>query len=291
MLNNNILVLGKGHLGSYLARKWNIRSEFHWRTELSDLTPDFLQKLRPRAIVNTVGKTDLRWCEENAREAYRCNVEVPLALFRIASHSSVKIPLIHISSGCVWDGPYNALGKPFTVEQTVTPQAFYSWTKVSADTLLINEACRSEYGALAILRPRQVYSDSPANRNTLSKLRTYKELIDTPNSMTSADTIARTIETIIEYKKYGYNGKWIYNVYDKGITSPFKVGQLLAEAKVREKPILMEKDFLDTILRPKRVDTVLYDYDFEYLVEPPNVEDELKRVIGHYAEFFLPHHP
>jgi hypothetical protein len=161
----------------------------------------------------------------------------------------------------------------------VTPQCFYSWTKASFDGLLMLEGKTSER---IILRPRQVYSPVQSHRNTLAKLRLYPNLIDTPNSMTSAETIAKTIEVVLEHPAWV---SWpIVSVYDRGITSPFEVGMMLANAGLREIPGRLSKAQLDGDLKPKRVDTVLKDAAFESLVNPPNVQEELLRVIGSYAK-------
>ena len=45
------------------------------------LRSDALEVIAPDAIVNAAGKTDLAWCEANAREAIRSNLEAPVRLY------------------------------------------------------------------------------------------------------------------------------------------------------------------------------------------------------------------
>lgn len=135
---------------------------------------------------------------------------------------------------------------------------------------------------LVILRPRQVYSPLPSPRNTLTKLMTYEKLIDTPNSMTSAETIAKTIEFVIEDDNICF--PITMNVFDKGVTSPYRVGMIMYELGLRKEPVLLPKDALDAFLKPKRVDTVLSDDFFSFEIGSPDVDEEMRRVIIEYSK-------
>src|SRR5438874_6560809 len=81
-LKKKVLLIGKGHLGSYLAQLWKIPAELHWTREMMDLDAAALKKLKPDAVVNTAGKTDLRWCDDNPAECFRCNVIGPVSVYR-----------------------------------------------------------------------------------------------------------------------------------------------------------------------------------------------------------------
>ena len=168
----NALVIGAGHLGTFLAKR--LKVERHWDGRIDAISQEILDEFE--MVINTAGKTSLEWCEKNPAEAFDCNVIQPLHLFRKIRDQI----FVQFSSGCIWDGPWNDNGNPFFPGSLATPACFYSWTKVSLEALLEREQGRKR---LAILRPRQVYSPLPSARNTLTKLRTYKKLIDTPNSM------------------------------------------------------------------------------------------------------------
>ncbi|MCY3018402.1 MAG: sugar nucleotide-binding protein [Planctomycetota bacterium] len=280
MLSKKIFLIGNGHLGGFLADLWKILPELHWQREMMELDVATLKRVRPEAVVNTAGKTDLRWCEDHAYECFRCNVIGPVHVYRALKQAlDNKVPYIHLSSGCVWDGPFRPDGKPFTPCDPPTPACFYSWTKASCDALLMAEAA----APLLILRPRQVYSPLASPRNTLAKLNGYPRLLDTPNSMTSADTIARTIEIALGSSDPRVWNR-IMNVYERGSTSPFEVGTFLAQAGCRQPPEKLSKSDLDAWHKPKRVDAVLEDKFFEDLVKPPTVQEELKRNIALYAK-------
>lgn len=279
MLSKKVLLIGKGHLGSYLKDLWKISTDLHWTREMADLDAPTLKKIAPDAVVNTAGKTDLRWCEDNAAECFRCNVTAPINVYRaVKTAFGSNVPFIQLSSGCVWDGPYNSNGKPFEPNDPPIPACFYAWTKSACDALLLREVV----APILILRPRQVYSPLASARNTLTKLNSYPKLLDTPNTMTSADTIAKTIEVALAVPDQRIWNR-ILLVYERGISSPFEVGTFLAQAGCRKPPEKLTKSDLDTWHKPKRVDSVLHDDFFEKTFQPPTVQDELKRNIGLYA--------
>jgi len=268
-----ILVVGKGHMGKILEK------------ELPNtvLYPQRIQQMEQKdlegynVVINTAAKTDLPWCESNAREAFEHNVECAFKLGRFCC--DVGLPLIQFSSGCIWKGPYTHLKRPFRPTSPADPACFYSWTKVAAEGILLREFV----DGLHILRPRQVYSDEPSPRNTLWKLNSYPKLLDTPNSMTSSATIQKCISRIIEDEDTLYSNR-VWNLYDLGITSPFKVGMMLFKRGLRKKPKKLEKKDLDTWHKPQRVDVVMEDYRMERVVDPPNVNDELERMIDLFAK-------
>ena len=276
-----ILLLGRGQIGSALARDLT-EFELHvWPGDIDDLTSEALRAIAPDAVVNAAGKTDLAWCEANASEAMRSNLEAPVRLYeRIlgnggaaeGAHHAAKFRFIHFSSGCIWDGPYNSEGKPFTPSDPPSPACLYSWTKAAADAMLLDLDPEN----IAILRPRQVYSAFPHKRNTLLKLQRYPKLVDTPNSVSSMAIIEKTLRHVLTVDDH-WSGIW--NVYDRGVTSPFEIGEMLWKAELREKPLRISKEELDVFHKPKRVDTVLYDSRFEAVVQPEDVRVQISRAI------------
>jgi nucleoside-diphosphate-sugar epimerase len=267
-----LLLIGRGQIGSALARDLTEFDIHVWPHDIDDLTSDALREIAPDAIVNAAGKTDLAWCEANAREAVRSNLEAPVRLYqRILDHDE-RIRFLHFSSGCVWDGPFTKDGKPFTPEFPPTPSSFYAWTKAAADAMLLD----LNPDRIAILRPRQVYSGNSHPRNTLVKLLKYPRLIDTPNSVSSMDVIEKTLRYILSANE-DWTGIW--NLYDPGITTPFEIGKMLWNTGLREQPLRISKEELDAFHKPKRVDTVLYDERFERRIKPENVHSQLSKAI------------
>ena len=275
-----LLIIGRGQIGSALARDLTDFEVHVWPRDIDDLSSEMLREIAPDAIINAAGRTDLAWCEANAREAIRSNLEAPVRLYdRILNLPSPSgrgqgedIRFIHFSSGCIWDGPYTPEGKPFTPDIPASPACLYSWTKAAADAMLLD----LDPNRIAILRPRQVYSSSADKRNTLIKLLSYPKLIDTPNSVSSIHVIEKTIRHLLGAER---DGSGIWNVYDRGVTTPFEIGEKLWNAGLREKPERISKEQLDTFHTPKRVDTVLFDARFERVIDPEDVHVQLSRAI------------
>src|SRR5258706_16034866 len=120
-----IIIIGKGQVGTALRDALTEHDIHHWTRDIDELSSAEIEMIKPDAIINAAGRTDLKWCEENAREAFRSNVEAPVELFqRISSFNRTadhEIRFLHFSSGCIWDGPYDDNGKPFTPHHPARP--------------------------------------------------------------------------------------------------------------------------------------------------------------------------
>jgi len=275
---NRVLLIGRGQVGSGLLEVLQENYEvINWQGDIANVTIKDLQTYDPIAVINAAGKTDLAWCEAYPHETFRSNVEAPFDLYKLIlsfnKGRNANVKYIHCSSGCVWDGPYDEEGNPFTPESPVSPAAFYSWTKASCDAMLLT----AEPLSVAVLRPRQVYSAKPSSRNSLIKLLKYPNLIDTPNSMSSLEVIGKTVLHLLEAQE-DWSGIW--NIYDKGVTTPYKIGLMLHEAGLRSAPNVIQKSELDQWHKPRRVDTVLYDSRFEKYIAPRSIEEVLTETIS-----------
>jgi dTDP-4-dehydrorhamnose reductase len=271
-----VLLIGRGQVGTELNERLHDVELHWWDGRIEDVTRKMLQSLTPDVVVNAAGKTDLLWCENNAREAFTSNVEAPVELYKRILTAKKPVRFIHLSSGCIWDGPYDENGDAFEPMSAPSPASYYAWTKAACDALLLS----IDPGNVAVLRPRQVYSSRESARNTLMKLLRYPKLIDTPNSMSSAEVIAKTVQELLTVQSWS----GVYNVYDRGVTTPYHIGLMLAEAGLREKPVRIEKTELDAWHKPRRVDTVIHDQRFEDLVEPKEVDEVLNESIAAIAE-------
>src|SRR5438045_5078191 len=132
-----IIIIGRGQVGTAMKDALKEHSIYHWTQDIDELSSEEILRIAPDAIINAAGKTDLKWCEENPRETFRCNIEAPVGLYQritaLNKKSKNPIRFLHFSSGCIWDGPYDAEGKPFTPDSPARPAAYYSWTKAACD--------------------------------------------------------------------------------------------------------------------------------------------------------------
>lgn len=267
----NAVIIGQGHLATYLH---SIFGCMQWKKDMAEFVDYEINDYRPEMIINAAGKTDLKFCENDPHECFRCNVTAPLEVYRqlIKSRPGGRVPYIMLSSGCVWEGPYRESGEPFFPSTPVNPQCFYSWTKAICDQMLLS--MQHSMHPIYILRPRLLYSHYNSPRNTLLKLIKYPKLLTVPNSITSVNTVEKTIRTIADTWVFGPDSK-IINCYDANTITPYEIGLMLHSAGLREKPEKLEKSDLDSWHKPKRVDVVMQDDWFETHVQPVDVRTQL----------------
>ena len=198
-------------------------------------------------VVNTAAKINLEWCEANPKEAEDVNVWGALNVADVCNTLGHR--LVHISSGCIFDGGES--GKVFTEEDIPTPAAWYASTKSKADTLLIEK----KYKDVLIVRPRQLISPIPNPTNMLTKFTTLGsgEFIDSPNSVTCIEDMKEMIEHLI---KKGCTG--IYNLANSGYLSPLQIAKRVKEKIAPELEVrsISYPDYIKKI-QVKRVNTLL----------------------------------
>ncbi len=101
-------------------------------------------------------------------------------------------------------------------------------------------------------------------------------MIDTPNSVSSIDVIEKTARYVLT-NDHNWSGIW--NIYDRGVTTPLVIGEMLWKAGLREQPFRISKEELDAFHKPKRVDTVLFDERFETAIQPEEVNAQLSNAV------------
>lgn len=220
-----------------LGKKSFIASHLKYETIKSRLPPDqeyiewFLDEHCPDIIINTVGhcgKPNIDQCELEKSDTYMSNVVIPLML--ACECENRNIHLIHLGSGCIFSGPSphhiinnkwikdgkyvsegmlgsgsgNTIDLGWTETDIANPVSFYSKTKYACDLAI------GSMKNITILRLRMPISSINNPRNLLNKLINYKQVLETPNSVTFLEDLINAIDFVIENKKTG-----IYN-----ITSP-----------------------------------------------------------------------
>lgn len=229
MQKNNIIILfgAKGYIGSEFEsqlKKLNIPI-FCWSNSKGCTFKD-LQKwsealkfnfpeIKIAAAINAagyVGKPNVDACEKNKNETLLGNVVWPQILtdWCIAN----DIPLAHISSGCIYQG-HRADGKPFTEEDEPnfsfkdSKCSFYSGTKALAEKIV------SKFEKSYILRLRIPFDENNNERNFISKMIRYEEILKSENSISNKhDFVRASISLILKKADYG-----IYNIVNSGVLS------------------------------------------------------------------------
>lgn len=210
-----------------------------------DSVVNLIKSVKCEVVINTVAKTNLEWCQENKEECYQVNTAGVLNV--LESCASTKKKLVHISSGCLFDGNEVEVNE----ESIESPAVWYTHTKTWADQIIKNFG----YENYLILRPRQLVSAVAHPTNLLTKFSNMKEIraIDEPNSTTCIEDFGLMIDHLIRQDQTG-----IFNCANSGVISPYKIAKMIQ--KTINQDLSVEKiayeDFLKTLTN-KRVNTIL----------------------------------
>lgn len=169
-------------------------------------------------IINTAAKINLEWCEENKDLARDINTA---GAFNVAeSCAKFGHHLVHIGSGCIFDGMETE--KLYSEDDAPTPACWYAVTKADADKLMLSLS----YEKLTIVRPRQLISPVHHSTNMLTKFASLKSghFIDSKNSVTCIEDMKDAIEHLVSNKLYG-----IFNVCNTGWLSPYQIAIKIKE--------------------------------------------------------------
>lgn len=141
----------------------------------------FLEDEKPDYVINCAGYTGetVDDCEKNKDQCYHGNVTFPVNVAKVTG--KLGIPLLHMSSGCIFDGP----GR-FTETSDPGPQMslpnFYAQCKYEAEEDVPRFNRKS-----FLFRIRMPFSHWHHPRNWLDKLMKYDRILDGLNSVTWLD--------------------------------------------------------------------------------------------------------
>ena len=206
-MNNKILILGKGFIGSRLQEELGCEISDRMIHHYKD-AEDEIKKFNPEVIINCIGYIgpNVDYCELDKDLTLTANTFVPLMLSEVALRNNIK--LVHISSGCIFHYDYL---KDSPILEEKTPDyfdLFYSRSKIYSEQPL-NILAR-KYPIL-IPRIRIPLDNRSHQKNILDKLIKYKKVINIPNSVTYIPDFVAALKHLIEINATG-----IYNVVNKG---------------------------------------------------------------------------
>jgi dTDP-4-dehydrorhamnose reductase len=207
------LILGKGFVGSHFTdhlQKNNLVYSAFSQQELDYTNPQTLYKILSENkqnfnyVINCFGYTgvpNVDACETNKEICYNYNVLYPLQVVKICH--SLDIPVIHIGSGCI----YNGYDKKYTENDSPdfgffsNDSSYYSKCKHLFETLI------KDYNSY-VLRIRIPFTSDSSSKNYFTKLLKYNTLINELNSITSITDFNDFLIHFMDSKpEYG-----IYNV-------------------------------------------------------------------------------
>jgi glucose-1-phosphate thymidylyltransferase len=213
-----ILIFGKGFIGTRLASSWPDAILSDARIDDPAAVAKAFEENRPDAVLNAAGKTgrpNVDWCETHKDETVRSNVVGPLVLAEACLKHSAY--LLHLGSGCIFYGP-SPDPAGWKENDFANPVAFYSRTKYAADLAL---GARPNIG---VVRLRMPIDYVPGERNLITKLANYKQIIDVANSATVVDDLVKVCRALIEKR-----GQGIFHATNPGIMKHRELMELYRE--------------------------------------------------------------
>lgn len=178
---------------------------------------DVLNTERPDIVINAAGKTgrpNVDWCETHKEETLHSNVTGPLVLMEACQERNIY--MVHMSSGCIFEGDNN--GKGFSeLDEPNFFGSFYSRTKAWSDMIL------ADFPVL-LLRIRMPFDGSTDERNLIMKLKKYQKVLDQQNSITYMPDFFTAMKILIERKKTG-----VYHIINPGVISPAQIMHMYKE--------------------------------------------------------------
>lgn len=223
-----IYILGNGQLGNALYN-FLIKLEANvvlGTTRIYDDTHavanhifKFSKSYTKTIVINTIAKTDTRYCEENSFASLRSNAFIPI---QIANHLKDidNILFVHISTGCIYNGNYKGFSG-YTEHDPPLPLITYAKHK------LIGESFKEIKKEHIIIRPRMLFSADHIKSNLVYKVDGFSELLDEQNSMTSINTLLLSVRAIIDLYSNDNLIFGIYHLCNTGTISPLKIKEIM----------------------------------------------------------------
>lgn len=242
------LIFGNGKVSKIIRHDNDIiidRSKCDINNEL--LIRHYIKQHDPDVVINCAAKTNLEYCQANKTSAFKSNVNGVLNLIEVCNSFNKKPKLIHISSGCLFDG------NDFISDENTpaSPAVWYTWTKKWADEIIENYG----YKNYLILRPRQLISKTPHPSNMITKFSNMKSIkaIEEKNSLTCIEDFSEMIDHLINIDATG-----IFNCANTGVISPYDIA-LLIKLKLNNHLDVSKISYeeLLSMLPNRRVNTVL----------------------------------
>jgi len=230
----NVLVLGGGYIGNHLfdhlkhsctVEQVTQKEVDYTYTKVDNRSIDFksyLHNKRFDVAVNCCGYTgypNVDGCEDEKWKCWEYNVTAPV---RTAETLNLfKIPMIHISSGCIYEG------NEFFTEKHVPNlglytdhSSFYSKSKHAGELALKNMEG-------FIFRIRMPFCGSGNRKNILNKYLKYDNIVSFPNSLTCVYDLCKAIEHFCVHRNTLDQGT--YNIVNNGVVTGEQVIKWITE--------------------------------------------------------------
>lgn len=178
-----------------------------------------IAQVKPTLVINAAGRThgktaqNIDGCEETTEmrhDTLRVNVHGAINVRNACADVGVR--LVHLGSGCVYDGKGT---QAMTETDAPDPVSWYAATKAVGDAEVV------KYEQALVLRLRMPFGEQPHPRNLLTKLGAYPYVVDAPNSITYLPSLLMVTTRLLIAGARG-----MFNVVQPDIISPYRLASL-----------------------------------------------------------------
>ncbi len=264
----NIIVYGGGFLGKDIADYLGATLDTRHITSPSQLEEG---GTAPDVIINAAGKTgrpNVDWCEDHKDETYFANVTLAKMFADHARRHNIR--LVHLSSGCIYEGENG--GRGFTEDDAPNFEgSFYSRTKAEAERQL------AEYDNVLTIRPRMPISAVPSPRNLLHKLLGYEKIINVKNSVTITPDLLHSLGVLVATGRTG-----TFNMVNPDPVTHKDILELYEKHSGRT----LHKEYItmaELVVKAPRSNTILSAEKLAHAGAPmPSTKESLEKIIEEY---------
>jgi dTDP-4-dehydrorhamnose reductase len=236
----NVLILGGGYIGNhlfnYLSHICDVEQITQKQVDYTYTKVDYdsidfksyLHNKRFDVAVNCSGYTgypNVDGCEDEKWKCWEYNVTAPVKTAETLN--LFKIPVIHVSSGCIYEGDH------FFTEDDIPNlglytdhSSFYSKSKHAGELAL-------EDIEGFIFRVRMPFCGTGHRKNILNKYLHYDNIVSFPNSFTCVYDLCKAVEHFCVHRNTLPQG--IYNIVNNGILTGAQVIDFLREGGMRNR--------------------------------------------------------
>ena len=228
-----ITLLGHGYIGNGIAKALlEAGVPFAWPHHGDEWEPSGV-------IINAAGYTgtpNVDACEDNKADCIYGNVAWPL----LVESKAGGLPVIHISSGCVYTGYKDGGWLETDSPNFGFPNgSFYAGCKAVSQNLFENWFSGKSY----LLRIRMPLDAREHPKNFLTKLRKYPKLIDVRNSLSRV----RDVAAAVVYFAQKLPPAGVYNLCNPGSVTTREVADFLG----LQKEWFTEEEFAASVKAPR----------------------------------------
>jgi len=263
------LIIGNGYLGNKFLK--HIPESIMCKDMINNYidAKEIIKYYSPDWVLNCAGATgtpNVDWCEDHKEETFNSNFVLPLNLATVCKVLNIK--MLHLGSGCVYEGDNNGMGFSETDKPNFSG-SYYSITKAKSEEAL------KKYDVLQ-LRLRMPIDSEMGPRNFITKITGYKKVIDIKNSMTVVEDLLQAADILMERNKTG-----IYNVTNPGAMSHSEILDLYKKYKDPNHTYeLISLDELNKMTKAGRSNCILSTNKLEKELKLPTLQSRIEEILG-----------